>query len=186
MKHFIVMVALVGITAISTPVSAMQRQHYDCRATSISPGILNQLSEPVGNAMYSETGDARWEHARAVAARDREYSDVEYRNNGRVDQDYKLASPLIDAKYLIASAEMEQVVNRKLTSAVNDLNAARGELDRALEVARPKQRLLLDSLWDSLQRTDLATTLCHGQSRGEDRYQYQRLEASLRREIHTL
>ncbi|MEJ2553076.1 MAG: hypothetical protein P8079_03435 [Gammaproteobacteria bacterium] len=117
--------------------------------------------------------------------RDIEYSDVEYRNNGRVDHDYKLASPLIDAKYYIVSAEIEQVVNRRLTSAVNDLNAARGELDRALEVARPKQRPLLDALWDSLERTDLATTLCHGQSRGEDRYQYLRLEASLRREIHT-
>jgi hypothetical protein len=188
MKHFIVMVALAGLTAISTPAGAMPRQNCDCdcRVTSISPAVLDELSQPVGNAMESETGDARWEHAQAVAERDRQYSAVERRDNGRVDQDYKVASPLIDAQYDISSAETDQVVLQKLTPAVKDLRAARRELDKALEVALPKQRPLLTSLWDGLQRTDLATTLCHGQSRGEDRYQYERFKAALRREIRSL
>ena len=188
MKHFIVMVALAGLTAISTPAGAMPRQHCDCdcRSTPISPTVLNELSQPVGNAMDSETGDARWEHAQAVAERDRQYSAVEHRDNGHVDQDYKVASPLIDAQYDITSAEIKQVVLRQVKPAIEDLGSAQRELDKALEIARPKQRPPLSSLWDSLQRTDLATTLCHGQSRGEDRYQYERLKASLRREIHML
>jgi hypothetical protein len=188
MKHFIVMVALAGLTMISIPAGAMPRQHCDCdcRATSISPAVLNELSQPVGNAMDSETGDARWEHAQAVAERDRQYSAVEHRNDGHVDQDYKVASPLIDAQYDIAGAEIDQVVKGKLAPAVKDLNAARRELDDALKAARPNQRPPLTALWDSLQRTDLATTLCHGQSRGEDRYHYERFKASLRREIHIL
>ena len=188
MKLFFVAVALAGFTLISIPAGAVPRQHCDCdcRPTPISPAALNELSQPVGNAMDGETGDARWEHAQAVAERDRQYSAVEHRDNGHADQDYKVASPLIDAQYDIASAEIDQVVRSELTPAVKDLNAARLELDKALEAARPQQRPRLTALWDNLQRTDLAATLCHGQSRGEDRYQYERLKASLRREIYIL
>jgi len=185
MKHFVVMVALAGLTTVSITAGAMPRQQCDCdcRSTPISPVVLDELSQPVGNAMDSETGDARWEHAQAVAARDREYSRVEYQHNA---QDYRVASHLIDARYDITSAEIDQVVLSKVKPTVKDLRAAQREINKALQAARPKQRPPLISLWDSLQRSDLATTLCHGQSRGEDRYQYERLKASLRREIRTL
>ena len=133
--------------------------------------------------MDSETGDARWEHAQAVAERDREYSAVERQHH---EQLYRVASHLIDAQYDISSAEIKQVVLRKLRPAIKDLDVARSELDKALRAAQPKQRQPLVSLWDQLQRVDLATTFCHGQSRGEDRYQYERLNASIRREIRSL
>ena len=188
MKHFIVMVALAGLTTTSITAGAMPRKHCDCDCipTTVSSSVLNELSRPVGNAMDSETGDPRWEHAQAVAERDREYSAIEHKNKGHYDQDYRVASPLIDAQYDIASAEIEQVVLRKLQPATKDLSAAQTELDKALQTAQPKQRPPLTSLWDQLQRADLATTLCHGQSRGEDRYQYERLKASIRREIRAL
>jgi hypothetical protein len=185
MKQFIVMVALAGLTTVSITAGAMPRQQCDCdcRSTSISPAVLNELAQPVGNAMDSETGDARWEHAQAVATRDREYSTVERQHN---DQDYRVASHLIDAQYDIASAEIQQVVLRKVRPAIKDLSVAQTEIDKALQTAQPKQRPPLTSLWDQLQRADLATTLCHGQSRGEDRYQYERLKTSIRREIRAL
>ena len=185
MKHFIVMVALAGLTAVSTTVGAMPRQQCDCdcRSTPISPTVLDELSSPVGDAMDSETGDARWEHAQAVAERDREYSAVERQHH---EQLYRVVSHLIDAQYDISSAEIKQVVLRKLRPAIKDLDVARSELDKALRAAQPKQRQPLVSLWDQLQRVDLATTFCHGQSRGEDRYQYERLNASIRREIRSL
>lgn len=185
MKHFIVMVALAGLTAVSTTAGAMPRQHCgcDCIPTSVPSTVLNELSEPVGNAMDSETGDVRWERAQAVAERDREYSAVERRHN---DQDYRVASYLIDAQYDVASAEIEQVALRKVSPATKDIDVARTEIDRALQAAKPKQRPPLSSLRDQLRRADLATTLCHGQSRGEDRYQYERLKTSLRRAVSAL
>jgi len=185
MKDFIGMVALVGFTLIATPAGAMPRQYCDCdcRNGSILPAVLDQLSQPVGDAMDSETGDVRWEHAQAIAARDREYSRIEHQHN---DQDYRLASPLIDAQYDISSAEIAQVAKRQVKPAIKDFNAARAELDKAIKIAHPTQRQPLTALRDSLKRTDLVTTLCHGQSRGEDRYQYERFKASLRREIRTL
>ena len=188
MKHFIVMIALAGLTTTSITASAMPRQHCDCDCipTTVSASVLNELSRPVGNAMDSETGDARWEHAQAIAARDREYSAIEHRNHGRYDQDYRVASPLIDAQYDITSAEIAQVVLRKMQPATQEISAAQTELNKALQAALPKQRPKLTTLWDQLQRVDLVSTLCHGQSRGEDRFQYERLKAALRSEIHTL
>jgi hypothetical protein len=186
MKHFIVMVALAGLTTTSITAGAMPRQHCDCIPTTVSVSVLNELSRPVGNAMDSETGDPRWEHAQAVAERDREYSAVEHKNKGHYDQDYRVASPLIDAQYDIASAEIAQVVLRKVQPAAQDISAARTELNQALQAALPKQRPRLIPLWDQLQRVDLASTLCHGQSRGEDRFQYERLKLALRSEIRTL
>jgi len=133
--------------------------------------------------MDSETGDARWENAQAMAERDREYSKIERQHN---EQDYRTASHLIDAQYDVTNAEIDQVVRRQLKPAIKDLHAARAELDDAIKVAQNKQRPPLTALWDNLQRTELVTTLCHGQSRGEDRYQYERFKASLRQEIRTL
>jgi len=188
MKHFIVMIALAGLTTTSITAGAMPRQHCDCDCipTTVSASVLNELSLPVGNAMDSETGAPRWEHAQAVAERDREYSAVEHRNKGRYDQDYRVASPLIDAQYDISSAEIAQVVLRKVRPATQDISAAQTELNKALQAALPKQRPKLIPLWDQLQRVDLASTLCHGQSRGEDRFQYERLKFALRSEIRTL
>ena len=188
MKQFIVMIALTGLTMTSIAAGAMPRQHCDCDCipTAVSASVLNELSRPVGNAMDSETGDPRWEHAQAVAERDREYSAVDHRNKGHYDQDYRVASPLIDAQYDIASAEIAQVVLRKVQPAAQDISAARTELNKALQAALPKQRQRLIPLWDQLQRVDLASTLCHGQSRGEDRFQYERLKLALRSEIRTL
>ena len=188
MKHFIVMIALAGLTTTSITAGAMPRQHCDCDCipTTVSASVLNELSRPVGNAMDSETGDPRWEHAQAVAERDREYSAVEHKNKGHYDQDYRVASPLIDAQYDIASAEIAQVVLRKVQPAAQDISAARTEINKALQAALPKQRPRLIPLWDQLQRVDLVSTLCHGQSRGEDRFQYERLKLALRSEIRAL
>jgi hypothetical protein len=188
MKHFIVMVALTGLTTTSITAGAMPRQHCDCDCipTTVPTTVLNELSQPAGNVMDSETGDERWEHAQAVAERDREYSAVAHRNNGHYDRDYRVASPLIDAQYAIATAEIAQVVLRKVQPATQDISVAQTELNKALQAALPKQRSKLTTLWDRLQRVDLANTLCHGQSRGEDRYQYERLKASLRQEIRAL
>jgi len=188
MKHFIVMIALAGLTTTSITAGAMPRQHCDCDCipSTVSASVLNELSRPVGNAMDSETGAPRWEHAQAIAERDREYSALEHKNKGRYDQDYRVASPLIDAQYDITSAEIAQVVLRKVQSATQDISAAQTDLNKALQAALPKQRPKLIPLWDQLQRVDLASTLCHGQSRGEDRFQYERLKASLSREIHML
>jgi hypothetical protein len=185
MKHSIVMIVLAGLTAISMTAGATPRNNWDCDCTStlVSPTVLNEIAKPMGSAMDSETGDSRWERAQAVAERDREYSAVEHRQN---DQDYRVASHLIDAQYDVASAEIEQVVLRKVQPAIQDFVAARNEIDGALQVAHAKQRPPLTSLWDQLQRVDLVNTLCHGQSRGEDRYQYERLKASLRREIRAI
>ena len=188
MKQFIVLAALACLSTVSLPVGAMPRQHCncDCLSTKISPSVLDELSRPEGNAMDAETGDADWDQAQAMAERDREYSTVEHRDKGHVDQRYKVAAPLIDAQYAVSSAEIDQVVKGQVKPAVKDLDAARGDIDKALKVARPQQRPPLTALWDDLQRADLSATLCHGQSLGEDRYQYERVKASLRREIRTL
>ena len=132
MKHFIVMVALAGLTTTSITAGAMPRQHCDCDCipTTVSASVLNELSRPVGNSMDSETGDPRWEHAQAIAERDREYSAVEGKNKGHYDQDYRLASPLIDAQYDIASAEIAQVALRKVQPAAQDITSTESLLQQ--------------------------------------------------------
>ena len=132
MKHFIVMVALAGLTTTSITAGAMPRQHCDCDCipTTVSASVLNELSRPVGNSMDSETGDPRWEHAQAIAERDREYSAVERKNKGHYDQDYRLASPLIDAQYDIASAEIAQVALRKVQPAAQDITSTESLLQQ--------------------------------------------------------
>jgi len=183
MKHFIVPVALALLSVIA--MSAEATQQSDCNPTTISSGVLDELSQPAGNAMDSETDDARWEEARAIAERVREYSAIERRHN---DHAYRVASHLIDAQYDIAQAEIAQVVLHNVRLAARDFGQARDELASALRetASQSKRRASVAALRDQLQRTDLGTTLCHGQSRGEDRYQYERLKASIRRVIGTL
>jgi len=181
MKYFIVLVALAGLFAVSVRAGAMQQP--DCKPTSIPISVLNELSQPEDDAIDSETGDARWERARAIAERDREYSAVERQHD---DEAYRVASHLINAQFNIAQVEIAQVVLHNVPRAMTDFNVAQGQLDGALQEASPKQRLPLECLWDQMQRVELVATLCHGQSRGEDRFQYERLKAALRREIRAI
>jgi len=183
MKHFIVSVALAFSSVISMATDATQQSV--CKPSSIPSGALDELSQPVGNAMDSETDDVRWESARAVAERSREYSVIERQHD---DNAYRVASHLIDAQYDISQAEIAQVVLHNVRLAMRDFDQARNELDGALRVAqgKSKQRASVAALRDQLQRADLGTTLCHGQSRGEDRYQYERLKASIRQAVRAL
>lgn len=185
MKHFIAVISFSGLALFSASANALQLRgcNCDCRPTMISSTVLDELSQPDGTAKDAETGDVRWERAQAVAERDREYSAAEHRYD---DHDYRVASYLIDAQYDIASAEIEQVELNKVGTAGKDLDVARSEIDKALKVAKAKQRPPLDFLWDKLQKVALATTLCHGQSRGEDSYQYLSLKASLQHSIGVL
>jgi hypothetical protein len=166
---------------VSTAADATPQR--DCKPTSISSVVLDGLSQPLGNAMDSETGDARWEQAQAIAERDREYSAIERQHD---DQAYQVASHLIDAQFAIADAEIAQVVSYDVQGARKEFAAARHEVNSALQLALPKQRPPLVTLWDHLQRAELGATLCHGLSRGEERYEYETLKASFRQTIRAI
>ena len=185
MKYFIVIVALVSLSLISRTSSAMVRQHCncDCEPTSISASVLNEMSQPIGNSIRFETFATRWEHAQAIAERDRQYESVERQHN---KQEYRVASHLIDAQYDVTNAEIDQVVLDKVRKANEDLTLARTQINEALRDASLKQRPPITHLWDHLQRVDLVTTLCHGQSLGEDRYQYGRIVRSFKHVVGML
>jgi hypothetical protein len=183
MKHFFVSVALAFLSAVSMTVHA--KQQPDCKPTAISKSVLDELSRPARAAPDTETDDAAWEGAQAIAERDREYSAIERRHD---DKAYRVAAPLIDAQYDVAEAEIAQVLSRQVQVSARDFDLARSKLDAALRAAKlqSKKRPSIAALWDQLQRADLGTTLCHCQSRGDVSDQYESLKASIRRVIGAL
>ena len=184
MKHFIVLMILVGSVTVPMASEAMVNRHCDCVPSSVSAQVLDILAQPVENLPHFGPDAARWERAQAVAERDREYSALERQR--RNDQLYDVASHLIDAQFDVSNAEIDQVVMDKVHRANRDLTQARGEIDKALYLSVAKQRPRLTTLWDQLLRTDLVTTLCHGQDRAEDHYQYEKLKTSFRSMIRVM
>ena len=187
MNRFIVMAALTCSIALPPSANAAQPQPADCIPATHSIVALNYLSEPIMSVIATETGDVNWERQRAIYDRTLELSKLarHYEGNFKVSG-YDLESRLIDAKYNIALAEVEQVAERNLKQADAKFKGARRDLQIALAEAKAAQKPFIDSLAGRLHRVKLSVTQCHGQSRGENRYQYERLLSSFSRVIRAL
>jgi hypothetical protein len=187
MKHFIVMAAITCLTALPPVTSVAQPQPADCSPAHRSIVSLNYLSEPVFSAIATETGDANWERQRAIFERTLELSKLarHYEGNYKAS-DYDLKARLIEAKYSVALAEVDQVADRNLQQADTKIKEARRDVQNALEEAKASEKPPIESLEGRLHRVKLVVTQCHGQSRGENRYQYEKLLTSFSRVIRAL
>ena len=187
MKRFIIMAALACLTALPPVVSSAQPQPADCEPAHKSIIALNYLSEPIFSAIDTETGDANWERQRAIYERTLELSKLarHYEGNYKTSG-YDLESRLIDAKYSVALAEVDQLAERNLQQADARIKEARRDVQSALMEAKTTEKRPIESLEGRLHSVKLVVTQCHGQSRGEDRYQYERLISSFSRVIRAL
>ncbi len=187
MKRFIIMAALACLTALPPVVSSAQPQPADCEPAHKSIIALNYLSEPIFSAIDTETGDANWERQRAIYLRTLELSKLarHYVGNFKASG-YDLEARLIGAKYSIALAEVDQLADRKVKRANAEIKEAKRDVQTALAEAKASQKSPIESLEGRLHRVKLSVTQCHGQSRGENRYQYERLLSSFSRVIRAL
>jgi hypothetical protein len=187
MKRIIVMVALACLTSLPPVTSVAQPQPADCKPAHQSIVSLNYLSEPVVTAIDTKTGDANWERQRAIYERTLELSKIarHYEGNYKTSG-YDLESRLIDAKYSVALAEVDQLADRNLQQADAKIKEARHDVRSALEEAKASEKPPIETLEGRLHRVKLVVTQCHGQSRGENRYQYEKLLSSFSRVIRAL
>jgi len=187
MKRFIIMAALACLTALPPVASSAQPQPADCEPAHRSIIALNYLSEPVFSAIETETGDANWERQRAIYLRTLELSKLarHYEGNYKASG-YDLESHLIDGKYSVALAEVDQMADRNLKQADAKIKEANRDVQSALAEAGTQQKSPIESLEGSLHRVKLSVSQCHGQSRGENRYRYESLLSSFSRVIRAL
>jgi len=127
----------------------------------------------VENAILSDPGDPYWERQRASYERSLELSKLAREYQGDYGaRGYDVALHVIRAKYNIVLAEIAQVDNRDLKRSSDKMAEAARQLQDAFLMAQGKQKTAIASLQDQLHLVSRSVSLCHGQSRGDNRGQY--------------
>lgn len=164
MNRKVLLLVFVGLSVTASAIAA--RPASDCPAATLSPLTSNELADLV-----------RWARERALAERTQEYHVFEEGHHG--DQIERLASHLIDARYHVAIAEIDQLELGQVQQARDELRQARRNLDQAMKEATASQRPTLVRASERLQRIERVQAACGAPAREEARYFYQRAQLAL-------
>ena len=164
MNRTVLLLIAAGLSVTASVVAA--RPADECPVVTLSPLTANELADLV-----------RWGRERALAERTQEYHIFEEGHHG--DQIERLASHLIDARYHVAIAEIDQLDLGQVQQARDELRQARRNLDQAMKEAMAGQRPTLVHASERLQRIERVPAACGAPAREEARSFYQRAQLAL-------